>query len=1373
MTKAKPEAPATELNSVARSNLRFPVVGLGASAGGLPALLQFFENTPAKPEMAFVVVMHLSPDYESNAHHILQKVTQMRVVQVNEPTPIEANHVFVIPPGMQLSMNDGYLRLSPQKAGRPRHIAVDIFLRTLGDAHREHAFGIVLSGTGSDGSTGLVRVKEQGGVTFAQQPEDAEYDSMPRSAIATGAVDFVLPAAAMPRKLVELWENVKRIDQPELMTTDTPMLGTEAADMGHTAEAALRDILITLRTRTGHDFKHYKRATVMRRIGRRMQVNRISELGEYFTYLQNTPDETHLLLDDMLIGVTNFFRDRDAFDALEQEVLPKLFDLLPASENSVRVWSAGSASGEEAYSVAMLLAEKMDQSTEPYLYQVFATDIDEHGIQHGRAGLYPEAIVADVSAERLRQHFVKEPAAYRIRKEIRERVLFAAHNLLRDPPFSRLHLVICRNLLIYLDRNVQAEILRMFHFALVPGGYLFLGSSESADACSELFTPVDKSNRIYRAKAVSSVSRPVSELPIASSRVSLTPHPTRSVSNQKVPFAQVHQQALEHYAPPSVLVNLRSEIVHMSDSAGQFLHYAGGEPSHNLLTLVHPELRLELRTALFQAIQRGKSVEARRVQLNRGSRTVYVNMVARPYSDAGKDYVLVIFDQVEDALSRETNARQDVDPDSVLAQLERELQSTKEQLQTTVEHSETSNEELKASNEELQAINEELRSTTEELETSKEELQSINEELITVNQELRSKVEETDKVNDDLQNLIASSDIATVFVDRLMRIKWYTPKATSVFSIIATDIGRSLLDITNRLMYPGMANDADAAFNALRTIEREVRGKDGRWYIARVLPYRTTENRIDGAVLTFIDVTQRREAENKLREGEERMRLVAESTRDYIIITMDDGARIRSWNHGAERVFGYSEKDVLGQPFDLIFTPEDRAAGVPATELETARREGRAEDERWHLRKDGSTFFCSGITTPLHERGWQGYAKIGRDVTSNKHSVSAQDDELAQSQDLAKLKDEFFAVMSHELKHPLNLIQLNAELVSRLSIVKTQAIAKRAVDTILTSVRSQARIIDDLLDLSRINTGKFKLNLEPVTLQVLVADIVDVLYAESTARDIAISFETPRVEVDPLVVNADPIRVEQVIWNLLNNALKFTPDGGAITLRLGRENADIRIDVQDTGHGIANSDLNKVFDMFGQVQSRQSKNASGGLGIGLALVKQLSEEHGGRVEVQSEGSGKGATFSIWLPASEETTPAPSATEATAQGRFADIQVLVVDDSPDIRDIMQALLEIEGAHVTLASDGVDALERCKDNDFDVILSDIGMPEMDGLMFMRALRQTPRHALTPTLALTGYGSDRDISETLQAGFNGHVDKPIAFDILLARVGELIGR
>lgn len=1372
---AQPSSMPQNIKGIVRNSLDFPVVGIGASAGGLDALQQFFENMPAKNGMAFVVILHLSPKHQSSAAEILQRVTKMPVTSVNNPTPIEKNHVYIIPPGKQLAMNDGYLRVSDLERPLGQHVAIDFFFRSLADAHRERAIGIVLSGTGTDGTAGLSRLKEQGGVTIAQQPDDAQHDGMPSAAIATGIVDFVLPVAEIPQKLIDLWNNARIIQLPATDDADAPISRPIPPELERDAEEALQDILAMLRTQTGHDFRYYKRATVLRRIERRMQVRAVASLPEYRAVLKADQNEGGALLKDMLIGVTNFFRDRDAFEALASNIIPPLFEGKQPGEQ-VRVWIAACSTGEEAYSIAMLLSDHESRQSKPPEVQLFATDIDDEAIAVARKGLYPASIVADVPAPKLSEYFTKEEACYRIKKPIRDKILFASHNLLRDPPFSKLDLIACRNLLIYLNREMQAQVLEMFHFALNPGGYLFLGSSESADMAAHLFTPVDKKNRIYRAKALARSTRYAPAMPFAgaarppASGMPVTPNV------RKFSFAEVHQRVLAQHAPPSVIVNQESNIVHMSDRAGRFLRHIGGEPSRNLVSLVYPELRLELRTALFQAMQSGKSVEARRVELKRDDHTYYVNMTARPFHDdeAGADFVLVLFDEVEETFGEGVQTPHDGKPNTVLSQLEEELQRTKEQLQETIEHSETSNEELKASNEELQAINEELRSATEELETSKEELQSVNEELITVNYELKVKVEETSKVNDDLNNLIASTDIATVFVDRGMRIKRFTPRATDIFNIIPSDIGRSLLDITHRLDYDKLSDDTTATFESLRLVEREVRSTDGRFYIVRLLPYRTTEDRIDGAVLTFIDITGRRQAEEKLRAGEERMRLVAESTKDYAIITADTEGRITSFNKGAERIFGFAEQEVLGQMGDIIFTPEDREKGVPDDERRRAREEGRAEDERWHIRKDGSRLYCSGVMTPLQDGDYfYGYAKIARDQSSQfnalaKHSglVSREEVARAEAQVANALRDEFLAIMSHELRHPLNLIHINAELLARLPEVRNSPLGSKATTVIQNSVVGQAKIIDDLLDLSRVKTGKLTLGLSDVDLSAAVRSIVNVMQADPAAADLAIKVIGTH---SPLIVRADLIRMEQVILNLMSNAVKFTPPGGHITIRLTQEEQTARVDVIDDGKGIAPEFLPHVFDMFGQA-APVSTRSEGGLGIGLALVRQITELHGGRVEAASEGLGKGSRFSVWFPLYGDAPVASDDMAGAAKGSISGLRILLIDDMEDLVFSFKLLLEFEGAIVYTANRAADALNLLDSHTIDLVISDIAMPDMDGHMFIQQVRKHPKYANLPAIALSGMGRPQDIQRARDAGFSAHLSKPVSLPRLLATVEEL---
>ncbi|HDZ58383.1 MAG TPA: response regulator [Pseudomonas xinjiangensis] len=1351
------------------SDLPFPVVGIGASAGGLQAVLRFFEHMPNDSGMAFVIILHLSPKHVSNAGKIIQGVTKMPVLQVTQPVPVEKNCIFVISPGQDLSMTDGYLRVSDPKPKRGGHVSIDLFFRTLADVHKERAFCLVLSGTGSDGAVGLSRIKEQGGVTLAQALDDAEYSDMPRSAIATGMVDLVLPVVEMPQKLMDIWQNARNICMPTAGDPEIRVKEPTAEDDIRAAEKALRNILALLFSRTGHNFKHYKRATVLRRIERRMQVNAQPDLASYLDFLQKTPQEAPALLGDMLIGVTNFFRDRECFEALERDVIPELFKSTGqyAEEGvpELRVWSAGCSTGEEAYSLAMLLNDQSRLEAKTVSLQVFATDIDERAIAVGRTGTYPDSILTDITPTRLREYFIKSQNTYQVRKEIREKVLFAQHSLLRDPPFSRLNLITCRNLLIYLDREVQKQILQMFHFALRPGGYLFLGSSESVDLCTDLFAPIDKKNRIFRAKVGPASMRPLATTNSSSLRQHLKPERAQpSGELHRRSFADIHQRVLEQYAPPSVIVNTESDIVHMSDQAGHFLRYVGGEPSHNLLALVRPELRLELRSAMFQAVQSGKSVETRRVKLHRDNRAFYVNMIARPFHEkgTGSDFVLVLFDEVEDTLGSESSAPHDQIKDSVLSQLEEELQRTKLQLQNTIEQSRVSTEELKASNEEL-------RSATEELETSKEELQSINEELITVNHELKVKVEETDKVNDDLQNLIASSDIATVFVDRGMRIKWFTPRATSIFSMLPVDAGRSLLDITHRLEYDELANDAARVFESLMPIEREVRDNDNHCYLSRMLPYRTSEDHIEGAVLTFIDITARRAAEGELRLGEERMRMVAESAIDYAIIVQDTQGVVTSWNKGAELIFGFSREEAVGQLSDMIFVPEDREAGLPEEELRRAREHGRAEDERWHQRKDGSRFYCSGVVNVLDADSFRGYVKIARDLTERQQLADTQQLKLAETQSASQLKDEFFAVMSHELKHPLNLIQLNAELLGRLPVTKGTPMVSKSVKTIQHAVRSQARIIDDLLDVSRLRTGKMKLHHDVVDLAKVLRGICNVVKADETSAPVILEISEP--ESQRFMLNADPTRIEQVVWNLLNNALKFTPPTGEVRLKLTAEGQFARLEVSDTGQGIAPEFIDKVFDLFGQGETQHARLHREGLGIGLSLVRQLTEAHGGRVEVSSEGIGQGSCFTLWLPIRDsEQLQLQEVETLELAGRLQGLRVLLVDDSAEVLEVMDMLLEAEGAEVASFTSAADAIESAKTSRYDLIISDIGMPQMDGYQLIRLLREIPALSKVPAIAMSGYTARTDVQKALESGFNQHLAKPVTYDGLIDVIHEL---
>ncbi|HUR96644.1 MAG TPA: CheR family methyltransferase [Pyrinomonadaceae bacterium] len=958
----------------------FLIVGMGASAGGIQALKEFFENTPKDPGVAFVVILHLSPDHDSKLAEVLQSVTEMPVRQVMRQVKVEPNHVYVVPPNQHLMMLDGHVDVSPNILVEERRAPVDIFFRTLADSHGSRAVAVILSGTGANGSMGIKRVKEHGGAAFVQNPREAEFNEMPRNSIATDLVDEVLPVAQIPAKIIAYKDSLGKIEIREA-----------SEERPEEQQQALREIFTQLRVRTGHDFSNYKRPTLLRRIERRINIRNLSDLPSYSALVRESSDESQALLKDLLISVTNFFRDKESFGFLESEVVPRLF-VGKKVEDQIRIWCVGCATGEEAYSIAMLCAEHAMGALDGPKIQIFATDIDEAAIATAREGLYTLNDAADVSPERLRRFFTKEGDGYRIRREIREMVLFANHNVIKDPPFSHVNLVTCRNLLIYLNHPAKDRVLETMHFALDPGGYLFLGSSESVDGSSDLYAAVSRENHIYQSRQAGVRAYPVPES-VPTFRFDRTPRGDEAQEKralERKTFGDLHQQLLEQYAPPSVVVNEDYEIVHLSEQAGRYMHVPGGDASNNLLKLINPELRLELRSALYQAVQKKANIVARGIDVEIGNETETLNIHVRPVlgnEDTARGFILVVFEPtVPNVPSGEQPVVTSNEP--LALQLEEELSRSKSQLRSSSEQYEIQAEELKASNEELQAMNEELRSAAEELETSKEELQSINEELRTVNQELKVKIEETTISSNNLRNLINSTDIGTIFLDRSLRVQLFTPAARSLFNLIPADYGRPLSDITHRLAYDGLAADAELVLEKLHTVEREISSVEGRQFLMRIVPYRTAEDRINGVVVTLLDITARKSAEAELRSTEERMRLIVDSAKEYAILAADMERKVNTWNPGAEAMFGYSESEIMGKQSDILFTPEDRESGVPLQEAEKTFSLGRAENERWHIRKDGSRFYGSGLSMPLRDDAGNdlGLLKIMRDLTWEKQA---------------------------------------------------------------------------------------------------------------------------------------------------------------------------------------------------------------------------------------------------------------------------------------------------------------------------------------------------------------------------------------------------
>jgi two-component system, chemotaxis family, CheB/CheR fusion protein len=837
--------------------ISFPTVGIGASAGGVTALQEFFQEIPPDTGAAYVVIVHLEPTYTSELPEILARKTQMQVEQVNRKAPLEPNKIYVIPPNRRLLITDHEIATFAFDEPRGRRSPIDQFFRSLADQHGD-GFAVVLTGGGSDGTVGAKAIKEAGGLILVQDPGEAEYPSMPSSAIATGLADVVAPVRDLAHQLVELLK--AKAHGPTLHPS---------------SEETLTRIFTYLRTRTGHDFLRYKRSTIYRRLTRRMQVSRIESLPEYFEFLKSKPEEVQCLFHDLLISVTTFFRDTGAFDALSRQVIARLYDS-EHQATQLRVWVPGCASGEEAYSLAMLFADEAARRDVRAEVQIFASDLDNTALAIAREGRYPLAVEADIGEERLKKYFTKEAEHYRIRREIRDMVLFATHSLLKDPPFSRLHLISCRNLLIYLEKDLQLQVISTFLYALKPNGYLFLGSSETAENPAGFFRMIDRDARIYQSNIQANGER---KLPygLAPHRVGDVPVFAPLRASDHTPAA-THSRALELTAPPSVIVDSNYHVINMSEGVGRYIQPSGGQIRNDVTELVRAELRFDLRAALHRAFERNHPTLSLPipVQFNGTAKRVFLQV--RPVAfDKDAPRQAVVFFIEGDAVLPVEDDKVTLEPDQAsdiaMRELKAELELLRSRLRISREEYETANEELRAANEELQSINEEYRSTAEELETSKEELQSINEELQTVNAELKIKLDSVSRANNDLQNLMASSDVGTLFLDSQLRIKRFTPRMTELFNIQAKDDGRPITDFTHRLDYPNFTKDAQAVLKDLSVVEREI-SSDGKWYLTRIRPYRTTDDRIEGVVCTFVDITVRLQTEEALRSSESHLRLL-------------------------------------------------------------------------------------------------------------------------------------------------------------------------------------------------------------------------------------------------------------------------------------------------------------------------------------------------------------------------------------------------------------------------------------------------------------------------------------------------------------------
>jgi two-component system CheB/CheR fusion protein len=1214
-------APTAPLPSETERSLN--LVAIGASAGGIAALRSLFEAVPERSGIAFVVVMHLSPEHESQLAEVLQPHVKIPVRQVRERTKLEPDHVYVIPPDRSMAVTDGHLELSEFDEPRGRRSPIDTFFRTVAEIHPD-GVGVILSGSGTDGVIGLKAIKELGGIIMAQSPDEAEYDIMPRSAIATGLVDFVLPARELGERVVAL------------RTSGLPWTPPDDATALKDGEAqVLRKILSQLRARTGHDFSGYKKSTVLRRIGRRIQVSGADDLEAYLGRLEESGSEARALLKDLLISVTNFFRDPEAFEALERLVVPRLFE--EPVDRQVRVWVAGCATGEEAYSIAMLLAEHADGLADPPSFQVFATDLDEEAIGFAREGLYPDAIAADLGDERVHRFFTRDGAYLRVKKELRERILFSPHDLLRDPPFSRLDLVTCRNLLIYLERGLQERLFDLFRYALRPEGYLFLGESESAPEHQGFRAP-DREHRIYQRSptAWDGERAHLPDLPLDGGHAREGSRWPRGATTQQIESSAArHRQALEEHAPPSVLVDRDHVVVHVSETASRYLRFTAGAPSANLLKAALPALRMELRSALFHALEQGSAAWTRVVALEIEGEPRRVQMHVAPTGEPadGEESPRALVTFLEGGPARGAAEDGDETTEGRLEDAELELATARSRLHDMIESSERRQEDLKASNEELQSINEEYKSTLEELETSKEELQSMNEELKTVNDELKTKLDELSRANDDLRNLMSATEIGTLFLDDRLRIKRFTPALREIFNILPTDEGRPLDHVTHQLTYPELRADCERVLESLQPVEREVDNGGGHAWLARITPYRTEENRIRGVVCTFTDVTRIRETQKELRQSEERFRALIDATAE-IVWTTDPQGRVVEDSPSWREFTGQSLDEWLGDGWLAAVHPEDRPDAEAA--WVAAVREGQPFEAEFRLcdaaRDEWRVVTARAVPVDNPDGSIREWVGMNTDITERKEAETALRTAKRAAEQAAEAKSQFLATMSHELRTPLTAVIGIADLLETDVVGFSDERQKKHLGRIKASAWHLVSIIEEVLTYSRTEAGRTEVKRGTVDLAEIARDVISMALYEAQEKGVALELEGAD---RPVYAFSDGGKIRQVVTNLIGNAVKFT-DAGEVAVRIVDSEDRAVVEVQDTGPGIPEDQREAVFEPFVQADSSPTRE-KGGAGLGLAVSRRLAHLLGGEIALESE-PGEGCTFRFTLPRKPESMP---------------------------------------------------------------------------------------------------------------------------------------
>jgi two-component system CheB/CheR fusion protein len=1325
-------------------------VGFGASAGGLEAFSELLQHLPGDTGMSFVLVQHLDPKHESLLTELLAKATPMPVAQVKEGMRAEPNRVYVIPPNTNISIAGGILHL---EARTIPHMPIDHFFRTLAHDRGNQAIGVILSGTASDGTLGLKAIKSEGGITFAQDERSAKYDGMPRSALLSGCVDFVLPPEGIARELVRLCRH------PYGAGARTE------EEQGDEGEKQFGEIFAMLRKTTNVDFHYYKHATVRRRILRRMAMHSMDRVDQYIALLRRNPDEIKALFQDILINVTSFFREPETFDVLRERIYPQLLrDRTP--DEPVRVWVPGCSTGEEAYSIAICLLEYLRDNDLDIGIQIFGTDLSETVLEKARTGLYPETIAADVSQDRLRRFFVKSNGNYQISRSVRDVCIFARQNLTKDPPFSKLDLILCRNVLIYLGPVLQTKVLRFFHYGLKPAGFLALGLSESVGTSTELFSPLGGHEKVYSKNVVAGGAH----LDIATFEDARSPADAKHVEHW-TPGADLHKRVdqliLARHSPPGVVVDEDLQVLQFRGHTAPFLEHTAGQPSLNLLKMTRGAVGLELRKLIQKARRTGSSIMSEPVQLASGEGVRPMRITATPIKEMNGTPVafLLLFeaDGTEEKKSAvaKRGAKQRRPGANRLQELEEELTLTKQYLQTVIEEQEAAGEELKSAHEEVQSSNEELQSTNEELLTSKEELQSTNEELNTVNEEMQARNSELTQINDDLNNLLSSVNLPIVMLGNDLRIRRFTPQAEKVLNLLSTDVGRKLTDFRLKIDIPDLESLVLDVIDSLQTKEREVQDQEGRAYLMSIRPYRTLENKIDGAVMSLYDITDRKQS------AEVRYRRLFEASKDGILIVESSSGDIVDANPFIVKLLGYSRSELLGHKIgDAGLFPGE------ASERMVELQEGEFHRAALSIRTKSGEAVDVEIFANGYLEGQRHVVQLNvRDVSARVQAEESQRREEEQRRHAEKMEavGRLAGGVAHDFNNLLTAVVGYSDLLK--DRVEDPAV-RRDLNRIREAGERATVLTRQLLAFGR----KQLLRPAVLDLNAVLAEMDQILRVLVTEKIDLIT--TPGRDAG--VVKADRGQIEQVITNLVVNARDAMPDGGRITIETSHVAPDadfaevhrtvppgdyVMLCVKDTGTGMDEETQAHLFEPFFTTKARGL-----GTGLGLATIYGIVKQSGGHILAYSE-LGQGTTFRIYLPRVEaEPTPTEVRAASTPRPRGTET-VLLVEDEPLVRRLAATVLEENGYHVLEASGGPEALRLASEHGgfIHLLLTDVVMPRMSGREVAdRIASQRPD---TKILFMSGHPEDAIAHHGVMDPEFAFLPKPFTPDVLSVKVREVL--